>query len=88
MYGLLFMHLIFHYITQNVVVVHAPVNQPKLKSTGADYYSTFSLIMVIISAVCGIPYLSCTVPALLLAKSVSLNSKTKIHVFLSMPPSY
>ena len=71
------MHLIFHYITQNKVVVHVPVNQPKSKSTGVDYYSTFSLIMVIISAVCGLPYLSCTIPALFLAKSVSLNTKTK-----------
>ena len=59
-------------LTQNVVVVQVPGNQPKSQPKSNDGYTTFSWVMTLLCIFFGLQYLSCTLPALFLAKSVSI----------------
>ena len=77
-YGLLFACFT---TTQNVVIVQVPENQPKSQFNLGYYnwtslsYSVYLLIMCLFFG--GPAYLSCTLPAVLLAKSVSLPELMK-----------
>ena len=63
--------------TSNVVVVQQQ-QQPSFITTVShpvrDHYYTLSLVMVILSLFCGLGYLLCTLPALIIASSVRHTS--------------